>query len=78
MKESDQLVTSFVTPFGTYCYVTIPFGLKNAWAMYQCCMLTVFGDLIGWTVEAYVDDIIVKSKRADNLVADLDQAFKCL
>jgi hypothetical protein len=34
MKESDQLVTSFVTPFGTYCYVTMPFGLKNIGATY--------------------------------------------
>jgi hypothetical protein len=41
-------------------------------------MLTVFGDLIGRTIEAYVDNIVVKSKRADNLVVDLDQAFKCL
>jgi len=29
MKEADQLTTSFITPFGAYCYVTIPFGLKN-------------------------------------------------
>jgi hypothetical protein len=78
MKESDQLVTSFVTPFGTYCYVAMLFGLKNMGATYQLCMLTIFGDLIGRTVEAYVDDIVVKSKRADSLVADLDQAFKCL
>jgi hypothetical protein len=62
MKESNQLVTSFITPFGTYCYVTMPFGLKNAGATYQCCMLTIFGDLIRWTIEAYVDDIVVKSK----------------
>jgi hypothetical protein len=41
-------------------------------------MLIIFGDLIGQTVEAYVDDIVVKSKQADSLVADLDQAFKCL
>jgi hypothetical protein len=41
-------------------------------------MLTIFGDLIGWTVEAYVDDIVVKSKQTDNLVVDLDQTFKCL
>jgi hypothetical protein len=34
MKESDQLATSFVTPYGTYCYVTMPFGLKNAGATY--------------------------------------------
>jgi beta-glucosidase/6-phospho-beta-glucosidase/beta-galactosidase len=35
MKEFDQLVTSFVTLFGTYCYVTMPFGLKNTGATYQ-------------------------------------------
>jgi hypothetical protein len=62
MKEFDQLATSFVTPFGTYCYVTMPFGLKNARATYQRCMLTIFRDLIGRTIEAYVDDIVVKSK----------------
>jgi hypothetical protein len=27
MKESDRLATSFITPFGMYCYVTMPFGL---------------------------------------------------
>jgi hypothetical protein len=62
MKESDQLATSFVTLFGTYCFVTMPFGLNNAGATYQHCMLTIFGDLIGRTVEAYVDDIVVKLK----------------
>jgi beta-glucosidase/6-phospho-beta-glucosidase/beta-galactosidase len=35
MKEFDQLVTSFITLFETYCYVTMPFGLKNAGATYQ-------------------------------------------
>ena len=38
-------------------------------------MLKCFGDLIGRTVEAYVDDIMVKSKRANHLVADLEQTF---
>jgi hypothetical protein len=38
MKESDQLVTSFITLFGSYCYITMPFGLKNAGATYQCYM----------------------------------------
>ena len=62
MKESDQLATSFITPFGIYCYVTMPFGLRNTGATYQQCMLHVFGEHIGSTVEAYVDDIVVKSK----------------
>jgi hypothetical protein len=35
MKESDQLVTSFITPFGMHCYVTMPFGLQNTGATYQ-------------------------------------------
>ena len=78
MKESDQLATSFITPFGMYCYVTMPFGLRNARATYQQCMLHVFRDHIGCTVEAYVDDIIVKSRKADDLVADLRIAFDCL
>jgi hypothetical protein len=38
MKESYQLATSFITPFGMYCYVTMPFGLQNAGATYQRCM----------------------------------------
>ena len=75
IKESDQLATSFITPFGMYCYVTMPFGLRNAGATYQRCMLHVFKDHIGRTVEAYVDDIIVKSRKADDLVADLRIVF---
>jgi hypothetical protein len=75
MKESDQLATSFITPFGMYCYVTIPFGLRNAGATYQRCMQHVFGDHIGRTVEAYVDDIVVKARKADDLVSDLHIAF---
>ena len=38
-------------------------------------MLKCFGNLIGRTIEAYVDDIVVKSKRADQVIADLEQTF---
>jgi len=75
MKESDQLTTSFITPFVMFCYVTMPFGFKNAGATYQRYMLQVFGYLIGRMVEAYIDDIIVKSRKASSLVADLDKTF---
>ena len=78
MKESDQLATSFITPFGMYCYVTMPFGLRNAGATYQRCMTQVFGDNIGRTVEAYVDDIVVKTRKAEGLIDDLRITFKCL
>jgi hypothetical protein len=61
-----------------YCYVTMPIGLRNAGATYQRCMQHVFGDHIGRTVEAYVDDIVVKTRKAGDLVSDLRIAFGCL
>ena len=75
MKESDQLATSFITPFGSFCYVTMSFGLKNVGVTYQRCMLKCFGDLIERTVEAYADDIVVKYKQADQVITDLEQTF---
>jgi hypothetical protein len=71
-------VTSFITPFGMYCYVTMPFGLRNAGATYQRCMNHVFEEHIGRTVEAYVDDIIVKTRKAFDLLSDLETTFRCL
>jgi hypothetical protein len=78
MKESDQLVTSFITPFGMFCYVTMPFGLRNAGATYQQCIQHIFRDHIRRTVEAYAEDIVVKTRKADDLVSDLHVAFDYL
>jgi hypothetical protein len=35
LYQPDQIKTSFITPYGAYYYVTMPFGLKNAGATYQ-------------------------------------------
>jgi ribonuclease HI len=78
MKESDQLATSFITPFGMYCYITMPFGLRNAGATYQRCMNHVFEEHIGRTVETYVDDIVVKTRKASDLLSNLEVTFGCL
>jgi hypothetical protein len=78
MKKSDQLATSFVTPYGTYCFVTMPFGLKNAGAMYRCTMQKCLADQIGRNIHAYVDDIAVMSKKQDDLIADLQETFNNL
>jgi ribonuclease HI len=45
---------------------------------YQRCMDHVFGEHIGQTVEAYVDDIVVKTRKASDLLSDLETTFKCL
>jgi hypothetical protein len=72
MKESDQLATLFVTPYGTYFYVTMPFGLKNAGATYQRTMQKCMADQIGHNIHAYMDDIAVMPKKQDGLIADLE------
>jgi hypothetical protein len=56
----------------------MPFGLRNAGATYQRCMNHVFGKHIGRTVKAYVDDIVVKTRKASDLLSDLEVTFWCL
>jgi hypothetical protein len=51
------------------------FGLKNAGAMYQRCMIKCFSDLIERTVMAYVKDIMVKTPQTKSLVHDLRETF---
>jgi hypothetical protein len=51
------------------------FGLKNAGATYQQCMIKCFGDLIERAMEAYIDDIVVKTKRSKGIVSDLWLTF---
>jgi hypothetical protein len=75
LRVEDQIKTSFITPFGAYCYTTMSFGLKNAGATYQQCLNDQIRDRL---VEAYVDDVVVQIKVASTLVDDLDQTFKAL
>ncbi|CAA0811314.1 Unknown protein, partial [Striga hermonthica] len=53
----DQSKVSFVTNKGTYCYVVMPFELKNAGATYQRLMDRMFKSQIGRNIEVYMDDI---------------------
>nr|ABB47057.1 retrotransposon protein, putative, Ty3-gypsy subclass [Oryza sativa Japonica Group] len=75
LKEFDCLKTSFITPFGAYFYITMPFGLKNDGATYQRMIQRCFSTQIGRNVEAYVDDVVVKTKQKDDIIADLEETF---
>ena len=68
MAPEDKAKTTFVTPWGTYCYKVMPFGLKNAGATYQRAMVTLFHDMMHKEIEVYVDDMIAKSKRGEDHV----------
>ncbi|XP_072064597.1 uncharacterized protein [Arachis hypogaea] len=78
MHRPDEDKAAFITPGGTFCYKVMPFGLKNAGATYQRLMNRIFHDLIGKTVEVYVDDILAKTTRPDDLLNDLASVFASL
>ena len=78
MEEADQEKTAFIAPKGTFWYMRMPFGLKNAMATYQRLVKKIFQDLIGRTVEAYVNDMVVKSKEKVTHENDLQMVFDIL
>jgi hypothetical protein len=75
LYETDQIKTLFITPYGAYCYITMPFGLKNASATYQRTMQQCMHEQIGWNVHAYVDDVVVKTKQSGTLLDNLRETF---
>ncbi|GLT99508.1 hypothetical protein SLE2022_169450 [Rubroshorea leprosula] len=74
----DQEKTAFYAGDAIYCYVMMPFGLKNAGATYQKLVQIVFKLQIGKNIEVYVDDMIVISVRAEDHIGDLDETFQNL
>jgi hypothetical protein len=54
------------------------FGLKNASATYQRAIQTCLGEQISNNAEAYVNDVVVKTKNPDMLIEDLKQTFENL
>uniref|UniRef100_A0A2N9GDN4 Reverse transcriptase domain-containing protein n=1 Tax=Fagus sylvatica TaxID=28930 RepID=A0A2N9GDN4_FAGSY len=78
MDETDQEKTSFTTSKGLFCYKVMPFGLKNAGATYQRLMNRMFHDQLGKNVKVYIDDMLVKSKKEDDHLKDLEETFKTL
>ncbi|XP_073263350.1 uncharacterized protein [Populus alba] len=78
MAQEDKEKTTFVTPWGTFCYKVMPFGLKNAGATYQRAMLTLFHDMMHKEIEVLVDDMIAKSREGENHVQILKKLFERL
>src|SRR6185503_8220931 len=69
--REDRKHTSFVIVDGLYCYIVMPYGLRNALPTFVRAMNKTFCNLISDVVEVYVDDIVVKTKVGSTLVEDL-------
>ncbi|CAA0829022.1 Unknown protein, partial [Striga hermonthica] len=78
LAREDRKRVSFLTSRGTYCYVVMPFGLKNAGATYQRMVDKIFKEQLGRNMEVYVDDMLVKSNEELDHVRDLKETFLTL
>ena len=78
MHSPNAEKTTFITPRVLYCYDVMPFNLKNAGVTYQRLVTKIFRSLLGNTMEAYINDMLVKSKERLDNTKHLQEAFKLL
>ena len=71
MDVNDKGKTTFIPPWGTFCYMVMPFGLKNVVATYQRAMVALFHDMMHKEIQLYVDDMVAKSKERERHVVVL-------
>jgi len=67
IAPEDQLKTTFTTPWGTFCYTIMPFGLCNVPGTFQRLMNKVFDPFLGFFLQVFIDDFGVYSDRASHL-----------
>jgi hypothetical protein len=75
MAKEDEEKTSFITPFGTFCFMRMPECLKNSGPTFTRMTGEVFKPLIGRNIQDYVDELIVKSGDRPGHVGDLAETF---
>jgi hypothetical protein len=75
MTREDEENTAFIIVDDLFCYVSMPYGLKNALPTFVYAMYKTLGDLIRDLVEVYVDDIVVKVKSRMSLLDNLTLVF---
>ena len=78
MAPEDMEKTTFITPWGTFYYKVMSFGLKNTGATYQRATVTLFHDMIHKEIEVYVDDMIAKSQTEEEHLVHLEKLFSWL
>jgi len=78
MHPQHESKIAFMTELSSYCYKVMPFGLKNVDATYQRLMDRILDPMIGWNVQAYVDDMVVTSEEKDQYIADLEELFNTI
>jgi hypothetical protein len=75
LRKEDEEKTSFITPFGTYCYLSMPEGLKNAGLTFCRMMKAILKEQMERNVFTYVDDIVVANRKKETQLQDVAETF---
>ncbi|KAJ9544667.1 hypothetical protein OSB04_024374 [Centaurea solstitialis] len=73
VHPNDQEKTTFTCPYGTFAYRRMPFGLCNAPATFQRCMMAIFSNFIERTMEVFMDDFSVHGADFDSCLSNLTE-----
>ncbi|TQE03197.1 hypothetical protein C1H46_011200 [Malus baccata] len=76
VAPEDQEKTTFTCPFGIFAYRMMPFGLCNAPATFQRCMVSIFSDMIEKIIEVFMDDFSVYGDSFDTCLHNLSLVLK--
>jgi len=76
VAPEDQEKTAFTCPFGVFAYRRMLFGLCNAPATFQSCMLSIFSDMIEKNIEVFMDHFSMFSKSFDQCLFNLNVVLK--
>ncbi|CAN6560271.1 unnamed protein product [Malus baccata var. baccata] len=76
ISPEDQEKTTFTCPFGTFAYRRMPFGLCNAPATFQRCMMSIFSDHVEKIIEVFMDDFSVFGDSFDSCLHNLSVILK--
>ncbi|CAN6554900.1 unnamed protein product [Malus baccata var. baccata] len=76
LAPEDQEKTTFTCPFGTFAYRCMPFGLCNAPATFQRCMVSIFSDYVEKIIEIFMDDFSVFGNSFDHCLSNLTLILK--
>ncbi|CAL2259865.1 unnamed protein product [Prunus armeniaca] len=76
IAPDDQEKTTFTCPFGTFAYRQMPFGLCNAPATFQRCMVSIFSDFVEKIIEVFMDDFSVFGDSFDGCLTNLTLILK--
>ena len=76
VSARDQSKTTFTCPFGTFAYRHMPFGLCNAPATFQRCIMAIFSDFCEKIVDVFMDDFSVYGSSFDDCLSNLDRVLQ--